>query len=65
MKVWRDRLSDRNDRLRSYLTFYQQTDLLPLFPMAAFGMAPNFGQSLDALDIGSVLLQEREVIEKE
>jgi hypothetical protein len=65
IKTWRDRLAERNEKLRSYLVFYNRSELLALMPLVGFGAVVNFGYHITAEASLAYLSKELETLRHE
>lgn len=65
IKIWRDRLAERNESLRSYLVFYNRSELLDLLPLVGFGAAINFGYHITSEASSVYLGKELEILQRE
>lgn len=65
IKIWRDRLAERNESLRSYLVFYNRSELLDLLPLVGFGAAINFGYHITSEASTAYLGKELEILQRE
>jgi hypothetical protein len=65
IKIWRDRLAERNEQLRSYLIFYNRAELLGLLPLVGFGAVINFGYPITAEASLGYLSKELDTLRRE